>query len=238
MEDYAQNIALEDKAKVRNALYQHPGLIDAFLTENPQGFSEDQLAIVAQWKKFIKGKFYIERKLKKYTIFIRDNDAVYGVLGLQSDFDEMFYPSQLPLLVEAVLLPFKDVIIYDGLLQGYNIFFGGGISGDLKEIYLRAKQRGEIIESLTSKKGKPVTSPPGKAMKDWTSEIEELVAKASKLRGGSGQPSIYSPVFSLIKASLELGQAAVVNPNDDQHIGQLLGKVEQAMRKVERTLYR
>lgn len=238
LEDYAQNIELKDKAKVRNALYEHPDLIDAFLTENPQGFSDDQLEIVAQWKKFIKGKFYIERMLKRYTIFIGDNDAVYGVLGLQSDFDEIFYSSQLPLLVEAVLLPFRDVIIYDGLLQGYNIFFGSGISGDLKETYLRAKQRGEIIESLTDKKGRPGTSPPGKALKDWTPELEDLVVKASKLKGGSGQPAIYSPVFSLIKASIELGQTAVANPDDDQQLWQLLGKVEQAIRKIERTLYR
>ena len=107
----------------------------------------------------------------------------------------------------------------------------------MKETYLAAKQRGEIIESLTEIDAQPVTSVPGKPQKDWAPELEELLARASKLRGGGGQPPVYSPVFSLIKASLELGQAAVADPQDEAKLWKLLGKAEQALRKVERSLY-
>lgn len=229
---------VEDKVQVREALYAQPELIDAFLQDNPAKLSEDKLAIVAQWKQFIAGDFYIERILKKYAIFIGQGDRVYGVVGLLEELEDIFYMAQLPLLVKAVLLPFKDKIIYDGLFQGYNIYFGSGISGDLKEIYLTAKQRGEIIETLAETTAQPVTSAPGKPLKDWTPELAELLATASKLKGGGGQPALHSPVFSLIKASIELGQVAVSHPDDDQQLWKLLGKVEQAIRKVERSLAR
>lgn len=230
--------SVEDKVQVREALYAHPNLIDEFLQDNPPGFSEDKLVIIAQWKQFIAGDFYIQRILKKYTIFIGQDDRVYGVVGLQEELEDIFYMAQLPLLVKAVLLPFKDRIIYDGLFQGYNIYFGSGISGNLKEIYLTAKQRGEIIETLAESPARSVTSPPGKPLKDWTPELAELLATASKLKGGGGQPAINSPVFSLIKASIELGQAAVSQSEDNQQLWKLLSKVEQSVRKVERCLYR
>jgi len=239
LKQYANDASLEDKATVRQALYENPLLIDSFLQENSEDFSEEKLALIRQWKHFLAGDFYIERMLRKYTIFIGQNDTVYGVWGLQTDFDEMLYPSQLPLLVKAVLLPFRDVIIYDGLLKSYNISFGSGISGNLKEVYLRAKQRGEIIESLPAQSTQQATtSKSTKPLKDWSAELEELVAKASKLKGGGGQPAIYSPVFSLIKASLDLGQTAISQPDAEESLWKLVGKVEQALRKVERAIDR
>lgn len=234
-EQYA-DLPVENKVKVREALYNDPTFIDQFVQENPQQFADEKLAIVASWKHFIADNFYIERILKKYTIFISGSDKVYGVWGLQDDFDAIFHPSQLPLYFRAVLLPFRDKIIYDGLLQGYQVRFGSGISSNLKEIYLSAKQRGEIIETLISSSSQPTVSVPAKAVKDWTSDLEELLTRASKLRGGNGQPAIYSPIFSLIKASLELGHAATVDPNDEDQLWKLFAKVEQAVRKVERSI--
>ena len=54
----------------------------------------------------------------------------------------------IPVLAETVLLPFGDEIITDGLLQSYNLMFGSGIRGELKEIYDDAKERGAIITTL------------------------------------------------------------------------------------------
>src|SRR5207249_9433157 len=54
----------------------------------------------------------------------------------------------LPVLAETVLLPFKDKVIYDGLLGRYNIFFGGGIRRGLQERYSTAKERFGIVTTL------------------------------------------------------------------------------------------
>ena len=235
MEAY-HNCTTEEKLQVRDAVYDHVDLIDAFIQENPPGFSADKLDIIAKWKQFVAGDFYLERMLKKYGVFIASDDKVYGVLALYDAFEDMFYKEDLPYLVKAVLLPFKGKIVYDGLLQGYNVYFGRGISSGLKESYMAAKQAGRIIESFDpeAKRAKK----PAKPMRDWRPELETLMATAKKLRGGSGQPPMYSPAFKLVRASLELAQAAVENPDDLDRIWKSLQKVDRACSTVETTLFR
>jgi hypothetical protein len=126
VEDYA-DLPLEEKLPVREALYTNPELFDGFVADNPLEFSDEELAIISTWKHFVEGEFYIERTLKKYAVFIGPDDVVYGVLGLYEGLNEIFPKNRLPLLVRAVLLPFQGKIVYDGLFQGANIFFGGGI---------------------------------------------------------------------------------------------------------------
>lgn len=45
-------------------------------------------------------------------------------------------------------MSFKGKIVYDGLLNGYNISFGGGIKRMLTERYRQAKVRQGIVTSL------------------------------------------------------------------------------------------
>ncbi len=237
IQDYADS-GPNEKLPVRQALFEQRTLIDTFVHENPDGFPEEHLQIIRGWKEALTGDFYIERVLKQYTVFIASDDTVYAVLGLHSDFDELFHKSQLPRLTKAVLLPFKGRIIYDGLLQGYNVFFGGGIRRNLKEIYMKAKQQGCIVESLEKGAPQPVQKKPAKPSKDLVADIESLAATAKKLRGGSGQPAVYSPVFSLVKASVELAQLAVDDQTDIDRLWKSFEKIERAARKLETTLYR
>jgi len=60
LEDYSA-YPHEAKLQVRDALYDNIDLIDAFIQNNPFDFSPDDLAIVAKWKHFVRGDFYIER---------------------------------------------------------------------------------------------------------------------------------------------------------------------------------
>ncbi len=138
---------LEDKLKVRETLFADITLIDEFVQENPQKLSQEKLKIVSGWKNFTAGKFYIERLLKKHAIFIA-GENVYGVQGLLQGLDEIVPSSYLPVCTQAILLPFKGRIIYDGILQPYNVFFGNGIKADLKEVYMNAKHNGTIITRL------------------------------------------------------------------------------------------
>lgn len=237
LQDYS-DCSQQDKMKVRQTMYENIELIDIFIKENPQNFSDEKLDIVASWKSFIFDNFHIERILKKYTVFISSRNDVYAVLALTDDFGEIIHKSQLPLYVKAVLLPFKGKIIYDGLLERYNIYFGGGISSDLKEVYLAAKQNAKIIETLDSDIKTQSLIKSKENIKDFRSEFDKLTEISNKLRGGSGQPPINSPVFGLIKASIELGQLAVSEPNDIENLWQNLNKVFRSLKKVERTLSR
>ena len=69
VERYAK-LPQEDKLKVREALYAQPELFDTFINENPANLTEAELQIVASWKNFVAGDFYILKFLKRHTIFL------------------------------------------------------------------------------------------------------------------------------------------------------------------------
>jgi hypothetical protein len=227
----------EDKLKVRNALYEHIELIDAFLNENPAQFTPAEIALARHWKNFVAGDFYIERFLSKGAILIRGQEPpqVYLVLGLMEGIEEMlgkYYP--LPLMIKTVLLPFKGQIIYDGLLQSYNVFFGGGIKGSLKETYLTAKQNGRIIQSLDQPPSRDRAR--RKPMRDWEAELEELVKAVNRFKGD--KTPILSETFTLLKASTAMAQAAADDPDDLEALWKLFKRVSRAERQLETALYR
>lgn len=147
--DDLKKFSLEDANKLRDKLYSHPELIDSFVSENTSNFSSDELKIVSGWKNFVKGTFCIVRYLKDYTVFLHPTDPpkAYGVLALISTFEEMLGPD-LPKMLEAVLLPFKDKITYDSIFLPYYIRFGRNMRRSLNEAYQEAKLRFGIITSL------------------------------------------------------------------------------------------
>lgn len=141
-------VSMQEKFEVRNALFENVGLIDDFIDENPQDFPMKNLASISKWKKFVRNDFYIERYLKDCAIFISDTEVVYAVCGLTDSLDKYFPKYTLPLRINALLLPFQDKIVIDGFFLPYNVFFGGGIKRELKEIYGEAKRTGKIIKSV------------------------------------------------------------------------------------------
>ena len=142
---------------VRDAFKANPALLDAYVIENPARLSQDELDIVASWRHGIVGRFYVLRDLKNYTVFLSSDDSplAYGVLALSQPFEELIGPN-LPALVQIALLPFKDKIIYDGLMRSFNISFGPGIRRSLNERYGEAKTSHGIITSLPPQPKTPV----------------------------------------------------------------------------------
>jgi hypothetical protein len=140
---------LEDVQSLRDELCDHPELIQEFIEENPFDFSRDELDIVREWNHFVRKRFVIFRSLKKYTVFLdveEEPTKAYGVLALQSSFDEVVGP--LPVMVETALLPFKGKIVYDGVMNVYSLRFGSSIRSSLNDTYQKAKFKFGIIESL------------------------------------------------------------------------------------------
>jgi hypothetical protein len=226
----------QEKLPARNAVYEHPELIDAFVAKNPQKFSAEELDLVRSWKGFVAGDFFIERYLRKYSIWIGEGSPskVYAVLGLTQPIDEVIPAAYLPYRVRGVLLPFKGKIVYDGLLQPYNIFFGSGIKASLREEYMAAKQNRRIIESLEA-----VTKGPRqkstKPERDWRAEVDDLVRQADQIKGSSAAPA-QSVAFALLKASARLAQVATHSPDDTDELRDAMRKVERALRKLNTTV--
>jgi hypothetical protein len=151
----------EVRLKVRDAFLSHADLIESFVAENPTHLPADELGIVQSWRHLVAGKFYVFRELKKYTVFLSTDKQpiAYGVQALSQPFGELVGP-YLPVLTQTVLLPFKGVIVYDGMMSSYNISFGPGIRRNLNQDFKEAKARHGIVTSLPmSKEPLPVKAP-------------------------------------------------------------------------------
>ncbi len=161
-------------AKVRDVFTAQPELLDGFIAENPTALDASELAIVGSWRHFVKGEFFLFRQLKRHMVFLStDEPAVaYGVTALTDPFAGLIGP-RLPVMVQAVLLPFKDRIVYDGLLASYNVTFGGGIKRRLTDSYREAKARQGVITTL----------PPA----DQLPDKPKTLAKAAKKRSSNNQ---------------------------------------------------
>lgn len=136
-------------APIREKLWADNSLLESFVSENSARLSDDDLGIVASWKHRIAGNFFVYKYLIKFTIFLDDKTPshAYGVHGIISPIEDILI-SPLPAFVKTVLLPFKDKIIFDGLISTSNTLFGSGYRSNLDFAYRNAKERDGIITSL------------------------------------------------------------------------------------------
>ena len=165
--DRRETIDVSDAMAIASYLWAHTGIIDEYLssTELP----EEHVQIIAGWKQCKPGKYIVERHLKSGSVFISEKDQkVYMVKGLFSTWEEML--GKGPVLLNAVLLPFRDSIISDGLVVPYPVHFGSGIREAFKEIYRNAKADNTIAFSLN---GSELERPPRR--KKETSSVGSYV---------------------------------------------------------------
>lgn len=141
-----ESVDPRDAAEVAHFLWERTWIIDDYLAET--ALQEEQREIISGWKRGISGTFIIERHLKKGSVFISDaNDSVYLVNGIFDSWEEMI-PAPTPVIVKTTLLPFRDVIISDGLVSSYLIRFGRNMADEFKETYMTAKKNKTIISRI------------------------------------------------------------------------------------------
>lgn len=144
----AESLEPEEVKEISDRLMDDLSVIDEYLTKH-QELSEENRKIIEGWKRSVKGQFVIERHLKGGSIMISmEDETVYQVGGIITSIEEMFYYAPKPLMVQATLMPFRDVIITDGLIMPYNIYIGGNMKRMFKDVYMAAKKNREIKKSL------------------------------------------------------------------------------------------
>lgn len=134
--------------EIAEVLWDDVSVIDEYLTA-VYDLTKEQRELIQSWKRFVRGKFLLERHLKKGSIFISlDDEEVYQVSGITSSWEEMFPHVRLPFLLDVTLIPFKDVIISDGLVSAYNFVLGRNMVQNVQNIYREAKEAGRIHKTL------------------------------------------------------------------------------------------
>lgn len=140
-----------DYAKLREiagVIWNDVSCIDEYIELRGDSLSEEHREILRSWKKCVSGRFIIERHLKSGSVFLGENNEVYLVKGITSSYEEVFGYQKPPIMVDAHIIPFKDVLITDGLFSSYGVSFGGGYKSMFRDTYLNAKKAGKIITSL------------------------------------------------------------------------------------------
>lgn len=144
----ADHLDPNEVKEVSDVLWADVDLIDEYLS-CVKGITDNDRELISSWKRCISGRFFLERILKKGAILISaEDEEVYQVSGIISTWDEMFGYAHLPLMIQATLIPFEDVIISDGLIQTYNVIIGGNMARSFKDMYMAAKKSGTIRRQL------------------------------------------------------------------------------------------
>ena len=126
--------------EVASAIWEDVSIIDDYLARFPEISKEDR-NIILNWKHAVHGCFALERHLSGGSIFISvENGEVYLVKGIVSSWPELFEEDLLPVILTTTLLPFKDVIITDGLFSLSNVAVGPVIRQDLRNLYIQARK--------------------------------------------------------------------------------------------------
>lgn len=94
-----------------------------FCLANPYKFNKEELEITSEFKKGIRGIFIITKYDLEYTAFM-EKDKIYMVKGLNDNIDNIISYKELPCVVVTSVIPFKNVLTYDGMFLGMDIKLG------------------------------------------------------------------------------------------------------------------
>lgn len=94
-----------------------------FCLDNPYKFNQEELSIANEFKKGIRSIFIISKYELEYTAFM-ERDRIYMVKGINDNIDNIIPYNELPHIVMTSVIPFKKVLVYDGMLLELSIKMG------------------------------------------------------------------------------------------------------------------
>jgi hypothetical protein len=186
MIDAETPVSMDDFLKLRSQLWDNRKLIDEFLEDKDNGIENDEeREIISDWRKFtVKDSFVVIKHHEKYSVFMSSEGPtkLYAVHGI-SDPIEYLLMFKTPVYLDAILIPFKGIIIWDGIVVQSKISFGPGITSSLNKQYKELKAEQGIVKQFgvdipepdPIKEGQPKTN-----LKDRESSKSPKIVTAAK----------------------------------------------------------
>jgi hypothetical protein len=146
---YPNSISDEQVYKIREKLWEDPNLIDEYIAVTK--LPPEKTDLLKSWRdQHKKGLFFLLEYTPEYAVVLvpgKDgDDRLYGVKGMTNSLAGVMR-RQLPAMIETVLLPFKDKMIYDGFIASMPVHCGEGAIKLIREWREKALTQG-IITSL------------------------------------------------------------------------------------------
>jgi hypothetical protein len=150
MDHVLENEDPESESQLRTALWKNPWVLDKFIKLNPAKYNSEDLATVSEWRQFKYGDFTLLKVVRGLGIFGSHEEPheIYSVYPLYSEFRDLL--PEIPTLVQTAIIPYGNVLVYDGSMVSYSIHFGPGIRKMTENWYIDAKERDLIRTSFES----------------------------------------------------------------------------------------
>ena len=140
--------------KIRDRLWESPELIGEFISDSGSNGNLDgeEISLLHSWEnRHIKGQFALVKYAPDAAILMQieeDTESMlYAVKGMTASIAETMH-RKLPVMLETVLLPFKDKIIYDSFMASRDVQFGNWITDMFEGEYTKLEQKNGIITKL------------------------------------------------------------------------------------------
>lgn len=139
----------EDIQKIVEKIFSKTEIITFFCSENPAMLNKEQLEIANSWKKFVKDRFIVFLNNKKTIFFTSEKEAkAYEVFEIYDEIYELV-PFE-PIMADAILIPFKEKIIFTGSFRMFPVSFGGGYRRGLKTDFEMSKNKFGVISTFNN----------------------------------------------------------------------------------------
>ena len=116
--DFANALDDVKGSLVAHTLWDNVEIIDDFVRDNPHRLPQRHLQTALNWKNALPG-FYTLVRYQSGRAVLMNEAGVFSVCGVTYELEGEIGPA--PAYVELVLLPFDDLIVYDGFLQAYDV---------------------------------------------------------------------------------------------------------------------
>lgn len=137
-------VDLESQSKaalVAETLWDSVGIIDDFVRENPFDLPKRFLDTALAWKDALTGSFVFMGHEDGRALLMGDED-VFAVAGIQLEPSELL--DEWPDVVRATLLPFDDLIVYDGMLNVLGIEFNSEAAASAQADFKERRAKGLV----------------------------------------------------------------------------------------------
>ena len=201
-----EDLALDDLLVFRDKLFVDINYLNIYCSGNPDNVTLEELEIVKKWKFFVKKTFVVYKDLKQYTVFVDTQESLsYGVLGLMTEISQIL-GNRFPVMVDALLLSYKDKIVYDGMLSPYEMKISGALGKILINSYRDSKAKAGIITQLP---------PISKDKKKGASETLEYYLSRNKDGNAYNEEilKLITPNFRLLKQYYD----GIIKPNKEMY---------------------
>lgn len=112
-------------------------IIFEFCMANPYKFNKEELIVTSEFKKGFRDIFIVAKYELVYTA-VMNKDRTYMIKGINDNIDNIISYQDLPLFVMTSIIPFKNVLIYDGLLMKLGIVMENDFTKIIEEQYSKS----------------------------------------------------------------------------------------------------